>query len=502
MTALRSPRRSRPAHRGNRRTSARPRSAARAGTRHPGPRAAAGLLAAAAAAALYLATIAPTITIAHASADSGELITAADALGVAHAPGYGLYLLLARGALTAFGWLEEPALRTNLLSALLSAAAAGVVAATARRWAGLGAALLAGVLVAAAPVVWSQAIVTEVYALATLLVACAAAALAALLADPRPAWRWAALGLALGLAAAHHPSGWEAAAAIGGVGWLTASHALRGGHRGAQHGGWRRRGRSLWPGLRRAASLALAAALPLVVAGAYLWVRADATLAWGDTRDVGGWWHHLSGADYRYLWEWSPADAAARAPASLRLLLEQLPPPAWALVPLGLGALWERRPALVAAALLHAAALVALVTVYRATGREPYLAGAVVWAALVAAPGWEVARRWWWELAAAPIPGRAAAAAAAVLVAAWALWWTVDTGRAVTLRGDRSAEAPALAALAAAPPGGTVTSDRDELTFPLWYLVRVRRVRPDVTVVDTRGLAPVVGPVEPLAAEP
>src|SRR5947209_1480420 len=66
------------------------------------------------AAALYLATIAPSITTAAGSADSGELISVAAVLGVAHPPGYGLYLVLARAALEALRFLGEPALRTNV----------------------------------------------------------------------------------------------------------------------------------------------------------------------------------------------------------------------------------------------------------------------------------------------------------------------------------------------------------------------------------------------------
>ena len=55
------------------------------------------LLCGVAAFSAYLTSLAPTITWAHGSADSGELVTAAYYLGVAHPTGYPAYVLL--------GWL-------------------------------------------------------------------------------------------------------------------------------------------------------------------------------------------------------------------------------------------------------------------------------------------------------------------------------------------------------------------------------------------------------------
>ena len=62
--------------------------------------------------AVYLATVCPTVPF----GDGGELIAAADSLGVAHPPGYPLYTTLGWGALHVLP--GEPALRMNLLSAL------------------------------------------------------------------------------------------------------------------------------------------------------------------------------------------------------------------------------------------------------------------------------------------------------------------------------------------------------------------------------------------------
>jgi uncharacterized membrane protein len=68
----------------------------------------------------YVLTLAPTVTF----WDAGELIAAASTLGIPHPPGTPLFVMLAHvwGALVPVG---EYAVRTNLLSALLSAAGAG-----------------------------------------------------------------------------------------------------------------------------------------------------------------------------------------------------------------------------------------------------------------------------------------------------------------------------------------------------------------------------------------
>ena len=71
--------------------------------------------------ALYFFTLAPTVTL----VDSGELILAAQAFGVAHPPGFPLYVLLAHGAsLVPFG---NVAVRLHLASALFAALASATM---------------------------------------------------------------------------------------------------------------------------------------------------------------------------------------------------------------------------------------------------------------------------------------------------------------------------------------------------------------------------------------
>src|SRR5512147_2088486 len=115
--------------------------------------------------ALYLSTLAPTVTF----WDSGELIAASCGLGISHQPGYPLFALA--GKLFSLIPLGSAAYRLNLLSATFSALGVFIVylvlleinpspAASSAALCALAAAVLAVVRT-----YWSQAVVTEVYAL-------------------------------------------------------------------------------------------------------------------------------------------------------------------------------------------------------------------------------------------------------------------------------------------------------------------------------------------------
>lgn len=122
---------------------------------------------------IYWLTLAPTISWQHGGADSGELAAAVATLGIPHPPGYPTYVLL--------GWVwswvpvgHDLAYRLNVLSAASGALTTGMCTLTiftlstqrsdihpAPRVIG---AIFGGVLVGLAPLTWSQAIITEVYA--------------------------------------------------------------------------------------------------------------------------------------------------------------------------------------------------------------------------------------------------------------------------------------------------------------------------------------------------
>ncbi|MBP7689475.1 MAG: DUF2723 domain-containing protein [Thermoflexales bacterium] len=135
--------------------------------------------------ALYLLTLAPTITWANAGTDGGDLITAAATLGVPHPPGYPLYITL--GHLFAQLPIGDVAFRLNLFSAVCMALAAALITwgvpptptlPRSQTTANRGGSILAGLAFAAAPMVWGQATITEVHALNALLVAAILALLA------------------------------------------------------------------------------------------------------------------------------------------------------------------------------------------------------------------------------------------------------------------------------------------------------------------------------------
>jgi hypothetical protein len=111
-----------------------------------------------------LAVYAPTLYPSVPGGDSGELIVAAHALGVAHPPGYPLFTLLAKAAtLLPAGSI---AWRVNLLTASLGALAAAVLLRAA--WSltrDPGAGLLAAGLFAFSPLVWHSSIGAEVFSL-------------------------------------------------------------------------------------------------------------------------------------------------------------------------------------------------------------------------------------------------------------------------------------------------------------------------------------------------
>src|ERR1041384_4723572 len=156
---------------------------------------------------VYSLTLAPTVTL----VDSGELILAAQSLGVAHPPGFPLYVLLAHLA-TLFP-LGNLAVRVNFASAIFAALASAVVtlvvaeilaspalaaqllsrkrkrldregkkrtraviqdptrAASSHPFDSIIPLVVAGLLLAFSRTVWAYATITEVYTLNTLLIA-------------------------------------------------------------------------------------------------------------------------------------------------------------------------------------------------------------------------------------------------------------------------------------------------------------------------------------------
>ncbi len=419
--------------------------------------------------ALYGWTVAPSIAELHDNVDSAELVTVASVTGIAHPPGSAIWVPLGRLALEVLAFLPEPALRTNLLSVACMAAAGGLVALAAHRWrpgTPAWACALAGLLAGLAPIPWAQALVTEVLALQALLTALALV----LAVDAARGHSWPAFALVLGLLAWNHPVGLAVAAPLG-VACLASAR----------------------PPARTLAGAGALFLLPGAYTVAYLLLRADAPLAWGDTGTLRGAWGHLSGAAYQGVVERSPVAVAEAIPETLRRAVRQWPPLLWPLIPVGALAIARVRPALAGALGVAVVLLVVFVSAYRATGRQDYLAPVAVIGALAIAWGAVGAVEWARTTSlGAALRQRGTRLAAGTLAAGLLAVWLVVNGSDVSRRGDTALRDEAIAILAAAEPGATITSTRDERTFPLWYARVVLGERPDVTVIDTRGLAPVV----------
>ncbi|MEZ4511899.1 MAG: DUF2723 domain-containing protein [Chloroflexota bacterium] len=128
-----------------------------------------GLLAGSAALLVYLLTLAPDLTWRSHGGDGGELIAASVTLGVPHPTGYPTYVLL--GKLFSLLPIGTVAYRFNLFSAVAMAAAVGLTAVTLHTRFSRTTSLAASLTLAFAPLVWSQATITEVYGLNLLAVA-------------------------------------------------------------------------------------------------------------------------------------------------------------------------------------------------------------------------------------------------------------------------------------------------------------------------------------------
>ena len=123
---------------------------------------------------VYLLTMAPGLAWMNGGSDGGDLVTAAAVGGIAHPTGYPVYLILAK-IFQAIP-IESLAYRTNLLSAVcMTAGSLFLYAVVNRHLLSLGSlqpglsSLMAGFFFGLAPLVWSQAVITEVYALHALM---------------------------------------------------------------------------------------------------------------------------------------------------------------------------------------------------------------------------------------------------------------------------------------------------------------------------------------------
>ena len=404
-----------------------------------------GILVGVIALAVYLATLAPTLSWAHHGADGGDLITAARALGVPHPPGYPLYVL------TAHLWSALPlpagdlAYRFNLFSALCSAGAAALLSVTIARsrWAGPFAGLIGGLTFAFGPIFWSQAVITEVYALNSLLVA---GSLLALLSLP------AGGGFLWGLSwTTHLTSAFFFPLAL----WWGGRRALS------------------WRGRARFVAGWLLGLLP------FLWLPFFAArrpvINWGNPVTPARWWWVVSGALYRdYPFGLALADWPGRLAELGRFAAQQL---TWPGLGLALwGVVWlAGKSRSFCLALLAPAGLITLWALgYDTTDSHVLLIPVWMIGALFLGFGISGLSRWRgfrWLAVLIPI---------ALLLVGWP---------DANLRHDQEAADFGRRVMDQAPADALLYTTTDAQTFALWYYRHAEGWRSDLTIVDQDMLA-------------
>lgn len=266
---------------------------------------------------LYARTLAPTVTL----VDSGELIVAAHSLGVAHPPGFPLYVMLAH--LASLVPIGTVAVRVNFASAFFAACAAGLMtvvvgelipmlSARGSRLTVAASAACAGLLLACSRTLWSYATIAEVYTLNTLLIL---TILFLMLRWRRgmgeaknDVWLYAAaavFGLALGV---HHVT---VASILPGVAVLV-----------YRSEGWR-----FFSGKRlRCAALVSLGALVLVYGYLPFAASREPILNWGDPQSLAGVWRHISGWQYQSYLAFDVAALGQEFASFMRLLLREFGP--------------------------------------------------------------------------------------------------------------------------------------------------------------------------------
>lgn len=471
---------------------------------------AAPLAAFGAALAVYLLTAPPGLTWAHNGADGGDLVAAALVAGVPHPTGYPTFTLLAR-LFTRLPW-HSPAWRVTLLSAVGGALAAAFVAATvqdlstgatARRRLNAEprdarppsaapplvtslAGLTAGLLLAFTPLLWSQSVIAEVYALQAGLVAALVWALARWQRSGNAAWA-ALAGLVFGLGLGNHLTMlWLLPLVV--ISWVAVDDE---------------QGTPLWR-VRAVASFGLALLLGLAV---YVYLPAAAAgnppVNWGDPQTVAGFWWLVSGQLYRsfaFAVPWP--EAVARLPAWSGLLWRSFLPWGVALALGGLAVAFNRYRSMTVGALCSLLLGLVWAVGYNTTDSAlTLLAGWVIVAVWIGLGLAELLR---WLVARWPKPGRPLAVllCAALLAAPLLLNWSGQD-----LGNDRRAEDFIVAVLDAVQPDAVVVTAGDRATFSLWYARYGLGRRPDVAPVS-RDLWPLesyratIGETHPQLAGP
>ncbi len=410
----------------------------------------------------YLATLAPGIT----TGDSGELVTAAATLRLAHPTGYPLYLLLGHAWIRALPWIS-PALAMNALSALFGAAGVAAARVVARELgAPRSAAAAAALVFAFSESFWGEAVRARVYTLSALLFAAALVSLLrARTGAPRPlafAWLWIGAGLA------NHS-----------VIAILIPFAL-----------WRS-ARSRAPLAARAG--AVACALPGLSLYAYLpWAASsEAIQTWGDPSHFAGFVDYLSRRPYwDQAWVRSAADLWRVARFELSRIPAELGWAGCAVLALGAARMLRTAPIRLAALIALCAANFAVVAWHGSYndlfhwGR--YRIPAWLLLSALTAPGLALLR------GPAPAPRWRSAALFALPALVFALHYReADASR------EHFASDFARRVLEQLEPGALLFAGEDNTAFPITYLWEVEQLRRDIELRWVGSGLPLEAEIDP-----
>ena len=398
---------------------------------------------------LYLRTLCPTVYL----GDAGEFCAAMVTGGVAHPPGYPLFLLLGRCmlALVPFG---EPAFRVGCLVAAAGAGTVALVYCLARELrASPYSALAAAGVFGLNATFWSQSVRVEVYSLHTLLLSLLL--LAALRYRRTESRGWLAVAAVAGaLGLAHHLTIILAVPAL----------LVMCGKRLVARAG------------RPQRLFIIGGALcitPALYALLMAWAAGDPLHNWGSPTTLPLLINHASARYYQgYLRVPDTAHLTRALPEALRLLWDSFPYLLLALPLVGAYQVWKAERSVGAALALYAA----LVTAYSLCYHIPDIAAYYLPVWLIGCVFLGVGVERLAPLMRAPILRVAVAGVCAVLVLR--NFGVCDLSGATWVRDF------ARHKLESADAGSVLVAQGDHDTSPLWYVQDVLKVRPDVVLLD------------------
>src|SRR6266516_3405597 len=453
---------------------------------------------------LFSWTLAPTVTL----TDSGELVVVAQGLGVAHPPGFPLWVILAH--LASLVPLGNVAVRINFSSALFAALASAILALVVAElmittpylptWKKRSAqqkkkaedsrigqllicapALGAGLLMAFSRTLWSYATIAEVYTLNTLLILVVLFLMLrwrrCIVADRRDAgqaitthdgWLYAAaltFGLALGV---HHVTVGLVLPAVAVIVYRT--EGLR------------------FFASRRLVYAALISVGALVAVYAYLPFAASRSpvINWGNPRSVQEIWWHITGRQYRVFLSFTPKMMGAQFFEFCKMASREFGP-AWLPLPLvfafaGIGSAFKRDRTTFWFLLFIVIANLAYDLSYQiAEDKDAYYLPVFISIAIAAGFG----IRWLIQLAVSKsmsVTRSYLVAATAILLTsatAFAANWPVNNRRDYFIAYDYVENL-----FSTIEPNGLLLTQDWQVVSPMVYAQEVERRRPDVKVVD------------------